>query len=495
MGHDQDENKQRGNWSSNTEYVLSLAGYAVGLGNMWRFPYLCYKNGGGAFLIPYLVMVTLVGIPLFFLESALGQFTSTGFLTLYNVAPMFRGIGYAKMLINLIASGYYGMVVAYPLVFIVYSFASSVPWASCDNPWNTAHCFTPQDRNASHKILGLSEGIGQPGSLVWSLVLASAIVWAVTFLSIFKGIKVLGKVVWFTATFPLVMLVVLFVRGVTLPGAGHGISYYIVPNFSKLGEPMVWCDAAVQVFFSLGTGWGTVTTMSSFSRFKNNCLRDALLVPLINSMASIFAGFVVFSVLGFLSIEMGTTISEVTTAGKTRLGLRHVPSSLRMLPMPTLWSVLFFLMLFFLGIDSTGGFYVLQLLDRYSVSLGLLTATICELVVFSYVYGAGHLMRDFEMMLGKELSSFWYCTWMVVTPLVLVCIFGSTFSMESYLSYQGYIYPAWAHVVGWGTAVFSLLAVPTYLIFYLLTTKDSFSQVRVRIKGGVAWCFLMVYYK
>ncbi|MPC18483.1 Sodium- and chloride-dependent neutral and basic amino acid transporter B(0+) [Portunus trituberculatus] len=169
----QDENKQRGNWASSKDYFLSLAGYAVGLGNMWRFPYLCYRNGGGAFLIPYLVMVSLVGLPLFFLESSVGQFTSSGLLTLYNVAPMFRGVGYAKMLVNLIASGYYGMVVAYPLVFLVYSFSSTVP------------CF---------KILGLSNGIHEPGTLVWSLVVASAIVWGVTFLSIFKGVKVLGKV-------------------------------------------------------------------------------------------------------------------------------------------------------------------------------------------------------------------------------------------------------------------------------------------------------------
>ncbi|XP_063869665.1 sodium- and chloride-dependent glycine transporter 2-like [Scylla paramamosain] len=549
----QDENKHRGNWASSKDYFLSLAGYAVGLGNMWRFPYLCYRNGGGAFLIPYLIMVSLVGVPLFFLESSVGQFTSSGLLTLYSVAPMFRGVGYAKMLVNLLASGYYGMVVAYPLVFLVYSFATTVPWSSCDNYWNTAHCFIPGESeesrltlldklNASnlmqgddnlvfpadeffhYKILGLSEGIHEPGALVWSLVGASAIVWGVTFLSIFKGVKVLGKVVWFTATFPLLMLVVLFLRGVTLPGAINGISYYIVPNFSKLGEPMVWCDAAVQVFFSLGTGWGTVPTMASFNRFKNNCLRDALLVPLVNSFASIFAGFVVFSVLGFLSMAMGVSVEDVTTAGPA-LAFVTYPQALALLPLPSMWSVLFFLMLFFLGIDSAfvqmeatvvsiidafpnlrprrgwvslsvcasifvtslacctqGGFYVLQLLDRYSVSLSLLTAAICELAVFSYVYGSGRLIRDFEMMLGRKLSVFWYCMWVVVTPLILVSIFGSAVSVDSELVYKGYFYPAWTQVVGWGTAVIPLLAIPTYAIYYLLTTKGSFFQ---RVWSGV----------
>lgn len=543
-----EENKERGNWASSKDYILSLAGYAVGLGNIWRFPYLCFRNGGGAFLIPYLVMVSLVGVPLFFLESSLGQFTSSGFLTLYNVAPMFRGVGYAKMLVNLLASGYYGMVVGYPLIFFVHSFSASLPWASCDNYWNTALCITPGEGEDSrlsinssaffadnnrvfsadeffhHKVLSISNGIEEPGRLLWPLVLASFVVWAVTFLSIFKGIKILGKVVWFTATFPLVMLVVLFVRGVTLPGAGDGILYYIVPDFYQLSQPRVWCDAAVQVFFSLGTGWGTVTTMSSFSRFKNNSLRDALLVPFVNSFVSIFAGFVVFSVLGFLSLEMDIGIEYVTTAGPA-LAFVTYPQALALLPMPALWSVLFFLMLFFLGIDSAfvqmeatvvsivdafpkmrsqrgwvsfgvcgfiflvsllccteGGIYVLHLMDNYTVTLSLLTASICELAVFSYIYGGGRLIRDFEMMLGKQLSVFWYCTWMVATPLILVSIFSSAVSVDGQLVYKDYIFPFWTSIAGWSTAVFALLAIPVYIIYYLVTAKGSLPR---RLWSGI----------
>ncbi|XP_050721777.1 sodium- and chloride-dependent glycine transporter 2-like [Eriocheir sinensis] len=541
----QDENKQRGNWSSNKDYILSLAGYAVGLGNLWRFPYLCYKNGGGAFLIPYLVMVVLVGVPLFLLESAVGQFSSSGFITLFSVSPMFRGVAYTKVLVNLIASSYYGMVVAYPVVFLVYSLGSSVPWESCDHPWNTPHCFTPGEGegtrlslldslNASsaqhdklvfpaddffhNKVLQISGGIGEPDGMVWYLVGASALVWCSALLCIIKGVKVLGKVVWFTATFPLVMLVILFARGVTLPGAWIGISYYIVPDFNRLLEPGVWVDAAVQVFYSFGAGWGTIPTMSSFSRFNNNCIRNSIIVPIINASTSIFAGFVVFSVLGFLSRELGTSVAEVTTAGPA-LAFVTYPQALAFMPMPSLWSLLFFLMLFFLGIDSAfvqmeslvvalvdafpklrsrrglvalsvclviflgsffcctrGGFYVLQLLDKYSVAPSLLPAAICEVLVLCYVYGGGRLIRDFEMMLGRELSVFWYICWVVLTPMILGAMFISTMGMGIDISYRGYVFPYWTHVLGWAIAVVCVLAIPVYIIYYLLSAKGTLSQ-------------------
>ncbi|KAL5963840.1 Sodium and chloride-dependent glycine transporter 1 [Taenia solium] len=126
----------RATWGGKIEFVLSCISYAVGLGNVWRFPYLCHKNGGGAFLLPYVVMLTLVGLPLFFLEFAFGQFASLGPISIWNVSPLFKGIGYAMVAGSWLLSLYYNVIVAQSLLYLFYSFNSVLPWTYCNNAWN-----------------------------------------------------------------------------------------------------------------------------------------------------------------------------------------------------------------------------------------------------------------------------------------------------------------------------------------------------------------------
>ncbi|XP_037777340.1 sodium- and chloride-dependent GABA transporter 1-like [Penaeus monodon] len=533
MGQSPDESKERGHWSNKWDYLLSLAGYAIGIGNVWRFPYLCYRNGGGAFLIPYVIMLMLVGLPLFLLESAVGQFSSSSCLTLYSVAPAFKGIGFSSLLVTLIASTYYSVVVAYPLVYLFHSFSSQLPWASCDNYWNSPRCalsattnFTNSTETAvsaadeffHNRVLEISSNIDDPGGFVWPIVNTTLFVWTFVFLCVFRGVKVVGKVVWFTSSFPFLMLIILFIRGVTLPGAWDGIYYYIYPDFSKLGDLKVWADAAVQIFFSIGTGWGSLATMGSFNKFRNNCLRDALFVPVLNCATSFFAGFVVFSVLGFMAHKTGTSVESVTAAGPA-LAFITYPEALSLMPFAPLWSVLFFLMLFFLGIDSIfvqienlvmsvvdefpvlrtkkgwvtfaacglmflgalscctrGGLYVLLVLDWYSASVTVVFAGLCELIVFSYIYGAGRTVRDLQMMTKKAVGMFWYIAWIFVTPLLLLFIFINSMASMTAVSYRDVIFPSWAQSVGWLSALASFAGGPAYGIYYFLASKGSFSK-------------------
>uniref|UniRef100_H3CRA4 Transporter n=1 Tax=Tetraodon nigroviridis TaxID=99883 RepID=H3CRA4_TETNG len=127
----------RGQWASKTEYILVVAGNVVGLGNVWRFPYLCYRYGGGAFLIPYLLLVVVFGIPLFLLETSLGQFAQEGFITCWRkICPLAQGIGYGYLMIKLYDFCYV-IVQAWALFYLVFSFRSELPWVTCNNSWNT----------------------------------------------------------------------------------------------------------------------------------------------------------------------------------------------------------------------------------------------------------------------------------------------------------------------------------------------------------------------
>ncbi|NXB71062.1 S6A11 protein, partial [Donacobius atricapilla] len=250
----------RGHWNNKVEFVLSVAGEIIGLGNVWRFPYLCYKNGGGAFLIPYVVFFICCGIPVFFLETALGQFTSEGGITCWRkVCPLFEGIGYATQVIEAHLNVYYIIILAWAIFYLFNCFTTELPWASCGHEWNTvltqyftcsavlAQYFKFFPSFFSHerrRVLAISDGIEHIGNLRWELALCLLAAWTICYFCIWKGTKSTGKVVYVTATFPYIMLMILLIRGVTLPGASEGIKFYLYPDISRLSDPQVGPGAA-----------------------------------------------------------------------------------------------------------------------------------------------------------------------------------------------------------------------------------------------------------
>lgn len=540
---------ERGQWKSKTEFLLSCLGYAIGTGNVWRFPYLCYRNGGGAFLIPYLSMLFLCGIPLFFMETCLGQFSSVGCLTIFRIAPLFKGAGYAIIIVNLICTVYYNIIIAYPVVFIVKSFAKTLPWMHCNNAWNTPYCLevahatpnstgildadnatvfnrhlykTPADEYFHREILEIADNIGDIGGIVWPLFWANIFVWIVIYLCIMKGVKSVGKVVYFTATFPFVVLTILFFRGITLPGAITGIKFYIMPKWDQLLNLKVWADAAVQIFFSLGPGWGGIVNMASYNEFKNNSKRDAILVPIVNCSTSIFAGFVVFSVLGFMSHVTGLPVSSVATGGPA-LAFITYPEAIGMLPFPQFWAIIFFLMLFFLGLDSEfvqieaiisavldeyprcraykslaafiscfammlvsilfvtrGGMYLLQLFDWYAASISVILVCLCEVIIVGWIYGVKNFIRDIEFMIGNTVPKWWLICWKYITPTILSFIFVTTILFNTELTYNGMEYPRWLIAVGWSSCLVSIVCIPIYFVYKLSKMNGSLKK-RIRI--------------
>ncbi|XP_053625464.1 sodium-dependent dopamine transporter [Plodia interpunctella] len=545
---------QRETWGKKVDFLLSVIGFAVDLANVWRFPYLCYKNGGGAFLVPYCIMLVVGGIPLFYMELALGQFHRKGAITCWGrLVPLFKGIGYAVVLIAFYVDFYYNVIIAWALRFFFASFTTMLPWTNCNNEWNTPACrpfeviseaalnktsqrnssllpaeTTPFTSAASEyfnrAILELqgSEGLHDLGAIKWDMALCLLAVYIICYFSLWKGISTSGKVVWFTALFPYAVLLILLVRGITLPGSANGIKYYLSPNFEAITQPQVWVDAATQVFFSLGPGFGVLLAYASYNKYHNNVYKDAILTSVINSATSFVAGFVIFSVLGYMAQASGREVQDVATEGP---GLVFVvyPAAIATMPGSTFWALIFFMMLLTLGLDSSfggseaiitalsdefplighhreifvaclftlyfivgltsctkGGFYFFQLLDRYAAGYSILVAVFFEAIAVSWIYGTERFCEDIRDMIGFRPGVYWRVCWRFAAPAFLLFIIAYGLLDYEPLQYESYVYPGWANALGWAIAGSSVMCIPTVAIYKILTTKGSFGE-RLRI--------------
>uniref|UniRef100_UPI00358E1EA4 sodium- and chloride-dependent taurine transporter-like isoform X2 n=1 Tax=Myxine glutinosa TaxID=7769 RepID=UPI00358E1EA4 len=469
-------------WSNKLDFIFTMIGTLVGLGNVWRFPYLCYKNGGGAFLIPYFMFVLFCGIPVIFLELAVGQFTGQGGITCWTkMCPLFTGVGIGGIVCLFLTLVYYIVIMAWALFYLAYSFTNDLPWATCNHTWNTPTCladtvthnFTPGGNGTNNynytspatefwerKVLSISGGIDEVGELKWDLMLCLLAVWIILWVCLFKGVKISGKIVYFTATFPLVILFILLVRGVTLPNAVYGMKYYLYPNLQRLGDAQVWMDAGTQVLFSTAISVSLLTSMGSYNKYNYNCYKYTIIVGCINSCVSFISGLAIFSVLGFMAKEQGVDIATVAEHGPGLVFIVY-PRAVAMMPLPGLWAVLFFIMLILLGIDTEfalieggiksvldrlqmqqhrvpfltgigiisfgigltmvteGGMYVFQLFDYYAVSgVCLLWITFFESITIGWLYGNSYLLS------GGFPTTF--LQWLRISPMGTGCrlVFG-----------------------------------------------------------------------
>lgn len=557
----EDENKERGNWSGKMDFLLSTIGYAVGLGNVWRFPYKAYENGGATFLIPYICMLIIAGLPLFFMELSWGQFSSQGPISVWNAVPVARGLGYAMCFISGLVCIYYNMIIAYTIYYFFASFTKNLPWEQCTPEWEEKYnCVNPYDENATtistenrtcpapesnittstptacywfYSVLDITPTMEEGSSeFRWQLVLCLLLAWIVIFVCLSRGIKSSGKVVYFTAIFPYVVLIILFFRNVTLEGAIIGIEYYVVPRWELLANWKPWYEAAVQIFYSLGVAFGGLQAMSSYNRFKNNCYRDAIIVAVLNCSTSIFAGFVIFSVLGHLSFKTGKCVEDVVDSGP---GLAFVayPEGIALMPISPLWSILFFFMLFLLGLDSQFammetvitalcdefkslrtkkvfvtlglciaffliglpqctrvGVYVMTLFDWYSAGFSLMFVALFELISISWIYGIKRFIKDIEMMIGEKNLCFWMY-WMICWGglTVVLLTFLIIFSCINYgpASYNGYTYPGWANGLGWGMVVVALICIPILAVIEIIKAVSSDRGIKAAFKPTDDW--------
>ncbi|KAK3106826.1 hypothetical protein FSP39_000767 [Pinctada imbricata] len=573
-----DENAERGNWSRKMDFVLSCLSYAVGLGNVWRFPYVCYRNGAGAFLIPFIVMLFITGIPLVFLELSFGQFASSGVVSIWKASPIFQGVGWAMFIVSVLICIYYNMIIAYTLYYLFASFAAVLPWNECGS-WATEACATenqtlrnaykkcttlglswcndacynlstvdngtlanltcteygkgvksPSDEYFHESVLDITSGVHSMGVIRWELAGCLLVAWIMVAVCLAKGIKTSGKAVYFTAFFPYVVLLILLIRALTLEGSVDGIIYYFKPQWDKLGTAKVWGDAAVQIFFSLSPCWGGLITLASYNKFHNNCFLDAIIVSVLDCVTSVFAGLVIFSIIGYMAAQLQIDIDKVASEGA---GLAFVvyPEVVKKLPISQLWAVLFFSMLVTLGLGTQiatvttvhttlldqfphlfrrgkrkflllvaiaivcyliglvfctqGGMFILQLFDNYAATYSLLFIGMVESLAVAYVYGADRFLTDIEQMLGWRPHDAWKYSWKFVAPVALLFIMIFTWVDFKPSSYNTYVFPGWADGVGFMLSIMSILAIPITAIYMILMKRRNYNGTFIQVGVSV----------
>ncbi|XP_064553958.1 sodium-dependent nutrient amino acid transporter 1 isoform X1 [Drosophila montana] len=545
---------ERDTWGKGVEFLMSCIAMSVGLGNVWRFPFTALDNGGGAFLIPYLIVLFLIGKPIYYLEMVIGQFSSRGSVKVFDLCPAMKGIGIGQVISISLVTTYYVGIMGITLNYFYDSFRTPLPWSECRPAWgNSVQCvassrgnissnpssslnsFGPQLEQqqpvASAELYFIKEvlrekdqiadGIGLPN---WELVVGLLVSWLCVFLIIRRGVKSSGKASYFLALFPYVIMGVLLVRAVTLPGSMDGIWYFIKPNWSKILDPKVWYAAVTQCFYSLSVCFGNIIMYSSYNKFGHNVHRDATIVTALDTATSLLAGFTIFGILGHLAHEIGTDdIGQVVKGGAGLAFISYPDAIAKFKQLPQIFSVLFFLMLFVLGIGSNiamtsctvtairdrfpnfkqwqcslliavvsffiglmyitpGGQYMLTLVDFFGASMIALVLGIAELYTIGWIYGTDRLCKDIEFMLGRKVGLYWRLCWGIFTPLIMTVILIYFYATYEPLTYNKQPYPAWAYGVGWTITAFGVMQLPFWMLVAII--REPGNTWREKIRGA-----------
>jgi len=358
LNNNDDNADQRETWTNNCDYLITTLGGLIGLGSLYRFPYLAFENGGAAFVIPYILICLLCGIPLLMMETALGQFSRRGAVGCWDFAPSMRGIGIASVFISFFGALYYVMIMVWGGLYLVHSFlaiGSQLPWSDdVDENFlakTNKSVVNSVERFWNESILNLSEDFDGLTTFHWPSVFGLMIIWTIIYLCLWKGIKLTSRVAVFTALFPYLPMIALFIRGMTLQGAWYGLKFYLIPDLQRLFNRKAWIKAAGHVLWAYGIGWGIIPALSSYNRPDYNFYRDIVVTGTTSIITNIFSGFVVFPVLGFMSVKANVSIEEVVSSGP---GLAFIvyPKAISLMPVPQFWAITFFFMIFLLGIDS-----------------------------------------------------------------------------------------------------------------------------------------------
>ncbi|XP_020859460.1 orphan sodium- and chloride-dependent neurotransmitter transporter NTT5 [Phascolarctos cinereus] len=566
-------------WSSKMEYVMAQVGFGVGLGAVWRFPSLYHQNGGGAFLLLYVLLLFTLGIPLVFMEMALGQKVRIGVWT--KIHPQLWGMGLACSLVCFLVSVSYNMFIAWSIFYLSNSFQYPLPWNQCPASMNTS-IPDPECARTSPSIyfwysqtLEVTSSIDNSGGIVWSLSVCLLVVWLLIIFISIRGRKTKGKMLYLSMMVPYAILSCLLIQSYMLEGSIYGLRHLVTTKISAMVSPLLWKQAGMQVFYNMGLGFGSSVILSSYADKSKSCVQDVFIVVLFNLAFCLMASQVVFNVLGFRAtittrecsyrsswglqqlIKMGKLPQEASPPQELlkksikayTMWLNKFDSDLRKkilehvsdyrleeqfmhytggpglvfmafaeaiakFPGSSLWSIVFFLMLINLGLNTSlrlmqgiliplqhnfprlqnlslilcvtvgclgflcsllftqrSGLYFLTIFNEFAISLPLCIVVLLENIGVTWIYGAKRLINETWAMLGLSVSLMHECLLLYFTLLILLILLLCNL-WEVILVYPTYgawdmstatestlPYPLWAVVLGSGLILLPLLPI------------------------------------
>ncbi|WP_435749221.1 sodium-dependent transporter [Microbacterium sp. PMB16] len=499
------QSPKREAFGSRNVFILSAIGSAVGLGNIWRFPYVAYEGGGGAFLIPYLCALLTAGIPLLFFDYAIGhRFRGSAPLAFRRMHRAAEPLGWWQVLICVVIAVYYAVIVAWAGMYTWFS--AQLTWGAGneENFFGTDFLMS-EDVNTVGVSTEFVPQVGVPLIAVWVIVIG------IMALGVKRGI---GKANMILMPLLTVMFAVLVVQALFLPGAMDGLNAFFTPNWEALADPGVWASAYGHIFFSLSVAFGIMVTYSSYLKRKTDLTGSGLVVAFANSGFEILAGIGVFAALGFMAQAQSTDVAGVATSG---IGLAFVafPTIVSQATGGSIIGVLFFGALVFAGITSlisilevivaalqdklgwgrirttltvsiplavismalfstTTALSVLDTTDAFVNAFGIMAVALVAVVVVAWLL---HKLPTLQEHLNRR-SSFrvgliWKIAIGALAPIVLGYLFVTELIAKISEPYGGF--PAWfLAVFGWGMVI--ALVVFAILLSLLPWSKRSHAK-------------------
>lgn len=475
----------REEWTGQVGFIIAAIGSAVGLGNIWRFPGVAYENGGGAFLVPYLVALLTAGIPILFLDYAIGhRFRGSAPTAFRRLARWLEGLGWFQVMICFVIALYYTAVVAWAVSFFVFSF--DLRWGDDPAAFFTGDYLQLADPGVS---LDFVPGVLIPLVAVWAVTIA------VLAAGVARGVQRAN-----TVFLPLLVLafLVLVVRSLFLEGAADGLDALFTPDWAALGDANVWIAAYSQIFFSLSIAFGIMITYASYRRRRANLTTPGLVVAFSNSSFEILAGIGVFATLGFLAHEQGVGVGEIEGISGPILSFVTFPAIVSQMPGGPFFGALFFGSLAMAGFTSllsilqvvsagfqekfgwsprqasvrlgvvsaivsvllfstTTGLIALDTADQWANNVGIVGSAVLMTVLVLWVLRRGPELRyHLNAVSTFRLGAWWQVLVAVLAPLVLGYMLVSRIVTLIADGYEGY--PGWyLALVGWGTIAFIVL--------------------------------------
>lgn len=467
-------------FSTRAAFIFAAIGSAVGLGNIWRFPYVAYDSGGGAFLIPYLVALLTAGIPLLFLDFAIGhRFRGSAPKSMRRIKSWAEPIGWVQVGIAFFITVYYAVIIAWSFIYA---------WKSLSKSWGAdaeTHFMEDFLHADTESVMSLN--------FVPTISIVLLLVWVLVIGILAAGVdKGIGKVSVIFIPLLTVLFVAVVIYSLTLDGAAKGLDAFFTPDWSALSDSSVWIAAYGQIFFSLSVAFGIMLTYASYLKPRTNLTGSGLVTAFANSSFEVLAGIGVFATLGFMATQSGQAVDEVATSG---IGLAFIAFPTVISEMPgvvgSIFGLLFFLSLAIAGVTSlmsllevvvsavrdklnlgrvqatlvvgipmavismlafptTSGLATLDIVDKFTNNIGIVLVALLTIIAVDWIlHRSNELAMHLNAVSSFKVGTVWRIFVSNITPVVLAVILFQELVGLVQENYGGYS-DAQIDVYGWG---------------------------------------------